>query len=143
MPMTFSISTTTPLFTTSWTPTSTGQYAGTCIFLIVFAAMYRALLSVRFNFSDILLASFKRAGDDQMVMYAADDDTKRSHRRRPWRAGEAVLLGVVDVVIGAVSYLLMIAVMTMNVGYFLSVLGGIFVGSVAFGHFMAPRSAAH
>jgi hypothetical protein len=31
----------------------------------------------------------------------------------------------------------MIAVMTMNVGYFLSVLAGVFVGSVAFGRFMA------
>lgn len=29
----------------------------------------------------------------------------------------------------------MIAVMTMNVGYFLSVLAGIFVGSVVFGRF--------
>ena len=36
----------------------------------------------------------------------------------------------------------MIAVMTMNVGYFLSVLAGVFVGSVGFGRFMAT-SAAH
>ena len=36
----------------------------------------------------------------------------------------------------------MIAVMTMNVGYFLSVLAGIFLGSVVFGHFIA-NSAAH
>jgi copper transporter 1 len=36
----------------------------------------------------------------------------------------------------------MIAVMTMNVGYFLSVLAGVFVGSMVFGRFMA-HSAAH
>lgn len=36
----------------------------------------------------------------------------------------------------------MIAVMTMNVGYFMSVLAGVFVGSVLFGRFM-PNSAAH
>ena len=36
----------------------------------------------------------------------------------------------------------MIAVMTMNVGYFLSVLGGIFLGSLIFGRFMA-HSAGH
>ena len=35
------------------------------------------------------------------------------------------------------SCLSMIAVMTMNVGYFLSVLAGHFVGSVAFGWLMA------
>jgi solute carrier family 31 (copper transporter), member 1 len=28
----------------------------------------------------------------------------------------------------------MLAVMTMNVGYFLAVLGGVFLGSVAFSH---------
>ncbi|MAD86619.1 MAG: hypothetical protein CL912_26995 [Deltaproteobacteria bacterium] len=36
----------------------------------------------------------------------------------------------------------MIAVMTMNVGYFMSVLAGIWVGSFIFGRFMAS-SAAH
>jgi solute carrier family 31 (copper transporter), member 1 len=36
----------------------------------------------------------------------------------------------------------MIAVMSMNVGYFLSVFAGVFLGSVVFGRFMA-QSAAH
>jgi hypothetical protein len=36
----------------------------------------------------------------------------------------------------------MIAVMTMNVGYFLSILAGVFVGTFVFGRFMA-HSAAH
>ena len=36
----------------------------------------------------------------------------------------------------------MIAVMTMNVGYFMSVLGGVFLGSLVCGRFMA-RAAAH
>jgi len=47
-----------------------------------------------------------------------------------------------DLVLATVGYLLMIAVMTMNVGYFLSVLAGVFVGSVVFGRFIA-NSAAH
>jgi copper transporter 1 len=36
----------------------------------------------------------------------------------------------------------MIAVMTMNVGYFLSILAGDFLGSVGFGRFMV-HSGAH
>jgi hypothetical protein len=36
----------------------------------------------------------------------------------------------------------MIAVMTMNAGYFLSVLGGIFLGSLIFSRYMA-KSAVH
>jgi hypothetical protein len=31
----------------------------------------------------------------------------------------------------------MIAVMTMNIGYFLSILGGVFLGSMVFSRFMA------
>jgi len=47
-----------------------------------------------------------------------------------------------DLVLATVGYLLMIAVMTMNIGYFLSVLAGVFVGSAVFGRFIA-NSAAH
>lgn len=36
----------------------------------------------------------------------------------------------------------MIAVMTMNVGYFMSILAGVFLGSLLFGRFTA-MSAAH
>lgn len=36
----------------------------------------------------------------------------------------------------------MVAVMTMNVGYFMSILAGVFLGSVVFGRFMA-HSGAH
>jgi copper transporter 1 len=36
----------------------------------------------------------------------------------------------------------MIAVMSMNVGYFISILAGVFLGSMLLGHFMA-HSAAH
>ena len=45
--MTFFNSQTTSLYSSAWTPHSTGQYAGTCIFLIVFAAVFRALLAFR------------------------------------------------------------------------------------------------
>ncbi|KAF2677999.1 hypothetical protein K458DRAFT_317869 [Lentithecium fluviatile CBS 122367] len=138
MAMTFFTSTTTPLFSWAWTPDSSGKYAGTCIFLIVFSAIFRALLAIRLNFFDIVATIKRRRGDDQISLYAIDKRTTV----RPWRANEAVMLASMDAVIGGVGYLLMIAVMTMNVGYFLSILAGIFVGSLAFGRFMA-RSVAH
>jgi hypothetical protein len=43
----FMISTTTSLYSTSWTPSSNGTYAATCIFLIVIASLLRALYAVR------------------------------------------------------------------------------------------------
>ncbi|KAF1940216.1 hypothetical protein EJ02DRAFT_445664 [Clathrospora elynae] len=139
MAMTFFTSTSTPLFSSSWTPNSTGKYAGTCIFLIVFATIFRALLAVRINFIEVLAAVERRHSGGAMHPYAVDS---KSTTRRPWRASEAVITASMDVVIAGVGYLLMIAVMTMNVGYLLSVLAGVFVGSMVFGRFMT-YSGAH
>ncbi|EAT89512.1 hypothetical protein SNOG_02781 [Parastagonospora nodorum SN15] len=139
MAMTFFTSTTTPLFSMSWTPATTGQYSATCIFLIIFATIFRALLAVRLNIIEILAAFERRqrgAGDYPYVVEA------KTAAGRPWRVREAVLLASLDVVLAGIGYLLMIAVMSMNVGYFLSVLAGVFLGSMVFGRFMA-YSAAH
>jgi hypothetical protein len=43
--MLFAASSTTPLYFSSWAPFTTGQYAGTCIFIIILAASFRALLA--------------------------------------------------------------------------------------------------
>lgn len=45
MQMAFFTSTTTPLYSTAWIPTSPGSYAGTCIFLIVLAFIFRGLFA--------------------------------------------------------------------------------------------------
>ena len=45
--MTFFTSTATSLYSTAWTPSSTGQYAGTCIFLILLATIFRGLFALR------------------------------------------------------------------------------------------------
>lgn len=37
----------TPLFTLSWTPSNSGAYAGTCIFLIALAMIGRSLMAVK------------------------------------------------------------------------------------------------
>ena len=47
MSMVFTTAHNTPLFSNLWTPTSTGSYAGTCIFLIVLAIISRLLQAFR------------------------------------------------------------------------------------------------
>lgn len=43
----FTVSTSSPLFSKSWTPNSTGSYAGTCIFLIGIATISRILVAAK------------------------------------------------------------------------------------------------
>ena len=103
MKMTFFTSATTPLFASSWTPVTTGQYAGTCVFLIVLATIFRALLAVRLNIIEILAGLERR--DTGGGTYPSMDATKPVSRRR-WRANEAVILASMDVVLAGVGYLL-------------------------------------
>lgn len=103
MKMTFFTSATTPLFASSWTPVTSGQYAGTCIFLIVLATIFRALLAVRLNIIEILAGLERR--DTGGGIYRSTDATKPVSRRR-WRASEAVILASMDVVLAGFGYLL-------------------------------------
>lgn len=47
MPMAFTNDHSTPLFSSQWAPSTTGGYAGTCIFLIVLAIISRMLVAYR------------------------------------------------------------------------------------------------
>ncbi|KAM6484852.1 Ctr copper transporter family-domain-containing protein [Trichoderma sp. SZMC 28011] len=130
MIMAFFTSTSTPLWSSAFTPNTTGQYAGACIFLIAFAVVFRMLLALRFNLYKVVAVVKQRRSGGLLP----PDITETKATPRPWRANEAILSGALDTVIAGVSYLLMVAVMTMNVGYFLSVLGGVFLGSVLCSH---------
>jgi hypothetical protein len=56
MPMTFFTSTTTPLYTTAWKPTTPSHYALTCLFLVLLCVVFRALLAARCNLQVLLRA---------------------------------------------------------------------------------------
>ena len=45
MVMVFTTGISTPLYSMSWKPTSTGAYAGMCVFLVVLAVIFRGLLA--------------------------------------------------------------------------------------------------
>ncbi|TVY91021.1 hypothetical protein LAWI1_G003248 [Lachnellula willkommii] len=160
MSMTFFTSTVTPVYSAMWTPTSTGQYAGTCIFLIILATIFRGLLAIKaWKETAWMDAEFNRryvtvAGkESQAKRISSDSDSKRMYLSengveedvfvvkkrtmgtRPWRITTDPVRAVMDTVIAGVGYLLMLAVMTMNVGYFLSILGGTFLGSLALGRY--------
>lgn len=106
MPVVFVTSTTTSLWSSSFTPSTIGQYAGICIFLIMFATIFRFLIAFRVNFFDIMAAAEQRRNGGLLHPYA----TEGKLIARPWRAREAVMTGFMDVTIAGVSYLLSVQI---------------------------------
>jgi len=64
--------------------------------------MFRLLLASRANFFTILAAA-RRQHDKGLIQ---SHTTENKSTVRPWRADEAVMLAVLDVVVAGVSYLL-------------------------------------
>ncbi|KOS19968.1 hypothetical protein ESCO_005704 [Escovopsis weberi] len=162
MAMAFSSGSNTPLYSSAWTPASPAAYAGTCIFLILLALLARLLVAFKARQEARWLDRDRRrryvrvAGKEPLAeRLAADPDAKHLvlaengveervvvvERRegggggRPWRFSVDPVRAALDTTIVGIGYLLMLAVMTMNVGYFISVLGGVFLGSLAVGRY--------
>jgi hypothetical protein len=114
-----------------WTPTNVGEYAGTCVFLIMLATIFRGLLAVKaWKETAWLDAEFNRryvsvAGKlpkAQRISSSSDckrmiltengveEDVmvvrKRSMGIRPWRITTDPVRAVMDTVIAGVGYLL-------------------------------------
>lgn len=163
MQMIFVNSHSTPLYSESWTPRTTGQYAGACIFLILLAMTFRGLLAARHI---VELRWSAQARNRRYVVVAGrtpesgnienDPDAKegslitaqgveervkvvRTAKQPtiPFRLSVDVPRAFLMFVIAGIGYLLMLAVMTMNIGYFFSVLAGVFVGELACGRYVA------
>jgi len=131
MAMTFFSNTLTPLFSKAWSPKTTGQYAGTCIFLIILAIVYRGLYAFRSRVENRWVAQAlqrryvvvvdrlpesERIGKDVDAMSAVlssngvEENVKVVHRphqgTQPWRFSVDLPRGLLVTVLSGVGYLL-------------------------------------
>ncbi|KAJ0160116.1 hypothetical protein CTA2_8531 [Colletotrichum tanaceti] len=150
----------TPLYSDAWTPHSVGTYAATCIFLILLAFGLRSMLALKsvqekrwldkdfkrryVSVNGKLGMSGQMSTDSMAKQLVLSENGVEENVTvvqsqhgiwRPWRFSVDPIRAVIDTAIAGVGYLLMLAVMTMNVGYLLSILGGVFLGSLAVGRF--------
>lgn len=118
MGTTLFVSTNTPLFSAQWTPSTRGQYAGTCISLITLAAVFRGLFSYRtvqeYKWRQIdlrrrqVIVSGKAQdnGDGLDEKDAGAGNGNRKGRSRPWRISTDVPRALLDTVVSGIGYLL-------------------------------------
>lgn len=124
-------SSTTSLYSTAWTPANAGQYAGTCIFLVVLAITFRGLIAAKaWKEAAWMNAEFNRryvtvvdrvskaesiisdASSEKMVLSSNGVEEnvmvvkKKGMGVRPWRMSVDPVRAVIDTVLAGVGYLL-------------------------------------
>ncbi|OQO06903.1 hypothetical protein B0A48_07469 [Cryoendolithus antarcticus] len=175
MSMDFTNDHSAPLYSSAWTPKTSGGYAGTCIFLVFLAVISRLLIAYRHvleskwhnkavkrRYIKVAVAtetdrerqpslSASEKSEAAVLTVRGMDETVRVVRSpaqsgitiQPWRFSVDLPRACVFTVQAGVGYLLMLAVMTLNVGYFLSVLAGLFVGELAVGRYAQADDGHH
>ncbi|KAH8654668.1 Ctr copper transporter [Ilyonectria robusta] len=139
-------------------PIFVDNYAGTCLFLIVLGVIARSLVAVKsvlerrwidadLNSRYVVVktnpnndvSSDAESSKGILTENGIEKDVmvvRRHMKGAPtWRITIDGPRAAIDTAIAGVLYLIMLSIMPMNVGYFLAVLGGIFLGSLAFGRF--------
>jgi hypothetical protein len=121
----------TPLYGNAWTPRTPGQFAGTCIFLVLLAVTFRGLLAAKaWKEAAWVNAEFNRryvtvvdkisqaesivsdANSEKMILSSNGVEEnvmvvkKRSVNARPWRISVDPLRAVIDTVIAGTGYML-------------------------------------
>lgn len=77
MSMVFTTDHSSPLYSSSWTPSSSGGYAGTCIFLVILAVISRVLLAYRTTLEH---KWHDRAANRRYIMIAGQTEADRERQ---------------------------------------------------------------
>jgi hypothetical protein len=117
MAMNFFNSYDTPLFSLDWAPSTGGGYAGTCIFLIVLAIIFRFILALRTNMTTVAAAAARKRETALLVKTEAEtssDEDRAAHggqhvvprAKARWTLNDALITASIDTILAGVGYLL-------------------------------------
>ncbi|KAJ5107109.1 Ctr copper transporter [Penicillium angulare] len=120
------------LFSQSWMPTTIAGYVGSWFFLFFLAIIWRASAASLSKLDAFWAAKNARYS---ILVNGGQDDHEPTQKdvAQSWRVSVNVPRALLRTIHQGIAYLLMIAVMTMNVGFFFAVLVGFFFGELLFG----------
>lgn len=146
------------LWFSGWTPTSPSSTAGACIGLFFLALFSRLLAAIHAAASDAWSNAHVLAGEGARIALPDDlpspslaSSTSNPSFEKPQPSGKAkddlakappfipsidVPRAILFAFQAFVSYMLMLAVMTYSVWFFISIIAGLAVGELAFGRFV-------
>lgn len=104
MPIVFHTKMATALFSDSWTPRTPGQYAGTCLTLIVFTIILRILIAFK-----PMLEATVWAGEHEKSHLRIDEEVARKEKSSfatPRSIPLRITHGIYEVIIALLGYLL-------------------------------------
>ncbi|KAF7324515.1 CTR copper uptake transporter [Mycena kentingensis (nom. inval.)] len=127
------------LFFQGWVPQTRAALFGACVGLFLLALVDRWLAAVR----SMAEASWRRSR-----VAAADCDDKNKKRRVQLQAPPFVLAhdltrGALHALQSAIGFVFMLAVMTFQAAYIITIIGGLGVGEALFGRYHAAANGAH
>jgi len=126
------------IFSLAWTPETPAAYFGTWMFIFFLAGFSRALLAWKTALEGHW---FRKYASTTVVVNSQDDGKVKivsgGRNALVWRTSVDVPRSLLQMVSSGVNYLLMIIVMTLNVGFFFAVLGGVLFGELFFGRLIA------
>ncbi|KAK6542277.1 hypothetical protein TWF694_006237 [Orbilia ellipsospora] len=131
----------TPIYSYAFTPKTTGQYVGALFFLIVLCIINRALIAFASRKEMIwraqessrkIIIAGKKYDEDQG---SSDGSVREVKGPAPWRWQVDMIRALLSTLNVGLHFLLMFAVMSLNVGYFFAVLIGTFLGDLMFARY--------
>lgn len=81
MPVIFHTTMSTSLFSEAWTPRTSGQYAGTCIALVVFTIILRALIAFKPRLEAAVWNTRDRSPERGRLLVRGDDEAQKEGQR--------------------------------------------------------------